>query len=515
VEDELAAGVPPDRIGYVSFTKRAAHEAAERACQRFSLSHVDLPYFRTLHSLCFRQLGLSGGDVLEGKKLMTDFAQYAGVRITGRFSEDGLMSGFEMGDRIIFMENLARVRCVSLEEQYRLDSDQLPWVLVSQVSRALATYKSEHNLMDYTDMLSEFVRSGIEVPLEVLVVDEAQDLSRLQWDVVSVLARKARRVCVAGDDDQAIYRWSGADSDHLIRLEGDSRVLGQSYRVPPAVQDVAGRMVPHMGNRRQKDWAAKVGTEGSVGYAQRFGDIDCGFRLTASGEPVQVLVLARNTYILWEQVIPHLRRQGIVWHHNDKPSVSSGVLGSIEAWERLRQGGSVTLQVARQLYDRMSSGVGVRRGFKELHVFDDRERVWDEEQNKRPRAEQEPFTVTKADLHSEGGLLVDGFWFDVLDRVPAGEREYIRTALATIKRSGTEATLENLTKPRVRISTIHGSKGGEADRVVLLKEIAARTFQEMRWASEDEARVWYVAVTRAREQLTIVDSTTPRACPWL
>ena len=85
VEGELARGVRPDRIGLLTFTRKAANEAADRACVRFGLTRADLPYFSTLHSLCFRQLGLRRGDVLEGQRLQA-FAQYAGVRISGKFS---------------------------------------------------------------------------------------------------------------------------------------------------------------------------------------------------------------------------------------------------------------------------------------------------------------------------------------------------------------------------------------------------------------------------------------------
>lgn len=53
VEQYLQKGIAPDRIGYFAFTRRAAHEAIERACLRFKLVKRDLPYFRTLHSLAF------------------------------------------------------------------------------------------------------------------------------------------------------------------------------------------------------------------------------------------------------------------------------------------------------------------------------------------------------------------------------------------------------------------------------------------------------------------------------
>jgi superfamily I DNA/RNA helicase len=53
VEEYLEKGVPPDRIGYFAFTRRAAEEAVSRAMKKFNLNKLDLPYFRTLHSLAF------------------------------------------------------------------------------------------------------------------------------------------------------------------------------------------------------------------------------------------------------------------------------------------------------------------------------------------------------------------------------------------------------------------------------------------------------------------------------
>jgi DNA helicase-2/ATP-dependent DNA helicase PcrA len=70
-------------------------------------------------------------------------------------------------------------------------------------------------------------------------------------------------------------------------------------------------------------------------------------------------------------------------------------------------------------------------------------------------------------------------------------------------------------QPRVRLSTIHSAKGGEADHVVLMTEMAERSFQEMKINPDDERRVWYVGVTRARERLTVVASQTHRECTWV
>jgi DNA helicase-2/ATP-dependent DNA helicase PcrA len=488
VEEELARGTPPDRIGYVTFTKRGAIEASERACKKFSLQSDQLPYFRTLHSLCYRALGLRTSDLLVNEKFF-DFANYAKIRVTGRsWSDDGLLTGFESGDRILFLENLARIKQIPLRQQYELDDDGLSWNEVERVASALRAYKARHSLLDYTDMLAEFVAHGQDARLQKLFVDEAQDLSSLQWSVVDLLSRSADRVVVAGDDDQAIYPWAGADVEHLIGMEGDARVLGQSYRCPPVIQRLSSKIISPIKNRRVKKWRAKAGGEGEIKHEATFGRVD------VSGEG-SVLVLARNGYIIKKQIEPVLRASGVLYERNGASSIKPSHLSAILSWEDLRKDRLITVGDARRMYGFISSGEdGVARGFKELKNYGD--------------DEDEP--VTMRDLIETGGLRVDPgkIWHDALDKMPPGDRSY----MVAVLRHG-----EKLrgTRPRVRVSTIHSAKGGQADHVVLMKEMAERPFAEMRINPEDERRVWYVGVTRAERKLTVVGSETHRECPWI
>jgi len=477
VEEELARGVPPDRIGYISFTKRAAAEAVSRACEKFGLDRRDLRYFRTIHSLCFQALGLNSGDVLEGKRLV-EFGDWLGVPFSEfvNFTEEGSTFGFLPGDRALFMENLARVRCVSLREQYEADNDGLPWSLVERVSRGLRQYKTDQHLMDYTDMLEGFVEGPWAPSLEVLFVDEAQDLSMLQWRVVHRLAQGARRVLVAGDDDQAIYHWAGAATEYFVSLPGRERVLGQSYRCPRLVQnlssDVVGRIPAQV--RRVKSWSPRP-DDGEVVRVGKPDEVDWG------GE--DLLVLVRNAYVARDFVLPILRQDGIIYEWKGHSSVRQTVLEAVVLWERLRRGLTVTGEEARKVYSFLRVGAGVKRGFKSL-----------------PRVQDEQ-TVDMAYLRGQGGLLVDGIWHEALwekgtGTVPDQDRAYLLRAL----KAGEKLTR----RPRVRVSTIHGSKGGEADHVVLMTDVAPRTHGEYARRPHDEDRVWYVAVTRTRSRLTLV-----------
>jgi DNA helicase II / ATP-dependent DNA helicase PcrA len=487
VEKEIAQGIPPDRIGFVTFTRKGADEAITRACKRFKLEASQLPYFRTLHSLCYRALQVKSGDLLIGKALF-EFADHAGIRVTGRaWSDDGLLTGFEQGDRALFLENLARIRQVPLRQQYDENNDGLNWNYIQRVSRALSEYKLSRGLLDYTDLLIQFVAEDRDIGIQKLFVDEAQDLSSLQWAVVDLLARSADRVVIAGDDDQAIYRWAGADIEHLIGMEGKARVLGQSYRCPPVVQRMSDKIITPVANRRQKKWKAKTGGSGAVDDAQSFAGVD----LASEGS---VLVLARNVYVLREQVEPALRAEGVVYEMAGKSSVDPDMIQAASSWEELRRGDPITLGDARRMYQFISTNTGIKKGFKTLPTY----------------GEDDDIPVTMTDLIQTGGLRVDPqkIWHDALDKLPVEDMSYMLAA----RRKG-----EKLKggKPRVRLSTIHSAKGGEADHVVVMKEMAKRTHEEMFQNMDDERRVFYVAVTRAKERLTIVSSDTKRECPWI
>lgn len=474
VEEELAAGTQPEQMAFVSFTRKAAHEAAERAQKKFDLPPARFKWFRTLHSLSFRVLGLSSGEVFEGDHVKT-FGDWVGIKMTGVFrTDEGSVAGQERGDRILFMENLARVRGVSLREQYDYEDDDLNWHEVEHVGRALEEFKRANNLLDYTDMLEQFCAQQWTPDIDVLIVDEAQDLSPLQWKVVWKLSVKARRIIIAGDDDQAIYRWSGAAVDYFIDLRGDSRVLGQSYRVPQLVQDVADRQIARVHHRRAKEWKPRD----EAGVVQQCGLNDVDW------DGQDVLVLARNIVYL-KEVEKRLRSYGMMYEFKTKPSIPDKLRTAIVTWDRLTRK-KLPQRVADVVcaYEYLESGTGVARGHKLLPS-------WGRDHE-----------VTVDMLQKDGGLLTTALWHEAFTRVPVPEREYIRSCLRRGERISQRA--------RIRLSTIHGAKGGEADHVVLLTDIAPRTWREIDKRPEDEARVWYVAVTRARQHLTVVDPAGPR-----
>jgi DNA helicase-2/ATP-dependent DNA helicase PcrA len=473
VERELADGVAPDRIAYISFTKKAVEEAISRALTRFNYKPEDLPWFRTLHSLAYRLLGLRRTDVMS-QTHFDQLGQSLGYtfNVKSMNPEDGFPLDANAGSKLLFIDGLARNRCVSLEEQWHAVNDQdVDLFALQRLHTSLRTYKDFHNLLDYTDMLEQVVLEKQQLHVDVVVIDEAQDLSRLQWAACRLLFRDAKRVYIAGDDDQAVYKWSGADVAQFLALEGDRRVLGKSYRLPRSVHRLACGVIQRVDNRFEKNWVARD-EEGIVEHLPHIDSVNL------DGEGT-TMILARNAYLL-NDTESTLRKSGKIYTTRyGTSSVSADHYMAIRTWERLRKGATASGAEVGVVYSHLRVGTGLARGFKGDNALD-------------PEAH-----YALPELCAHHGLLADGIWHDALDGIALNTREYYLTAL----RAGGKLN----ETPKIRISTIHAAKGGEADNVVLLTEMSQRTYRGYQAQSDDEHRVFYVGMTRAKRRLTLVD----------
>ena len=97
--DDYLKKTDPDKIGYFAFTQKAANEAKERAIKKFNLTEDDLPYFRTLHSLAFRKLGIKKENVMQ-KNHYVDLGKRLGFPVNYAKYED------EHGGYHLFFSNI-------------------------------------------------------------------------------------------------------------------------------------------------------------------------------------------------------------------------------------------------------------------------------------------------------------------------------------------------------------------------------------------------------------------------
>jgi DNA helicase-2/ATP-dependent DNA helicase PcrA len=467
MEEALEQGTPSHSVGYFSFTRKAANEAKERAVAKFTHLHedTDFPWFRTLHSLAYRCLGISSKDIMSVQHYK-DFAKSAGLELA---VEEGEEEYIVRTDHPVLNEiNIARIRRQDLRTYYNNSALEIEWYHFEYVERCYRKYKETHGLLDFTDLLERLIDDPKRLPrLSVLIIDEAQDLSGLQWDLVQALIDRSQKTFVASDDDQALYKWAGADVERLLDLPGEVKVLDQSYRIPARVHMLANQVVSRIKSRQPKTWAPRD-FEGQVLYYNDYADVD-----VSQG---QWLILSATNYLL-NGMYDWLKSQGLLFERNGQKSIPDTVLSAVLGWEALRKGKEVPFTVVRQIYKYLGSDY-IARGHKTL-----------------PKADVEALYSIER-LTKDHGLRTKDIWHQALTKIGEDKRDYIIALLRRHVGLRSEAN--------IKLSTIHGAKGGEADNVLLLTDLSGRFAKEYDRNPDDIHRLLYVAITRTRKALHIV-----------
>jgi DNA helicase-2/ATP-dependent DNA helicase PcrA len=467
VETELASGVHPMKVGYFAFTKKAATEARDRAIQKFPNLNpdTDFPFFRTLHSLAYRCLAISTKDMMSTENYR-EFAKEAGIELAIENGDEEF--AVKVDNPILNEINIARIRGMDLKTHYNQSRMDIEWYHFEYVERAYRHYKVSRSLLDFTDLLEFVLLDPSRLPsLDVLIIDEAQDLSLLQWRLVEQLALRAQRCFLAGDDDQAVYTWAGADVDSFLNFQGTVKVLEQSYRVPAKIHALANQVVTRIKHRQPKVWKARE-EEGVINYYNDFQQVD----ITKGNW----LILASTNYMLTD-MHDWIKSQGLLFERHGQRSVSEGILTAVLGWEKLRKGGEVPFLVLKMIYKYLDSDF-IKHGHKMLRTAD----------------QNAMFSICL--LKEKHGLLSEEIWHKALTKISEDRRDY----LVSLLRRNTKLTGH----VPIKLSTIHGAKGGEADNVLLLSDLSTRFAKDYEKNSDDINRLLYVGITRAKQSLHIV-----------
>lgn len=468
--DDYLKQTDPDKIGYFAFTQKAAHEARDRAMKQFNLEEDDLPYFRTLHSLAFRKLGLKKDQVMQ-KRHYKDLGSKLGFPVgyaVYQEDHDGTGCTFGSDSEYLRIIQLAQLKNITIEQQYDLKEhvQDLSFSNLRIISNELKRYKKEYSLIDYNDMILDFTKSDKSPKFDVVFIDEAQDLSLMQWEMARSIWKKTEDSFIAGDDDQAIYKWAGADVDSFIALKGQYLPLTQSYRIPAKVHGLAMGIINRIRNRIDKTWQPKV----NEGTLQRHFDVD-SIDMTKG----DWLVLSRTRHMLTD-IGESLYRQGLYYKNKYKRTNEQVLHEAATAWEYLRQGQLITYKQVESISKYM--------GPKHWHA-----------KKIKGMAKESFYGIDQ--LVKDYGLQVKTVWYEAFDEAGQTEVDYLRK----MRKNGEKLN----EKPRIELSTIHGAKGGEATNVVLLTNLTENTMRSYERNPDDENRLFYVGATRTKENLHIIE----------
>ena len=465
--DKYLKKINPNRIGYFAFTKKAAHEARDRAIAKFNLTEEDLPYFRTLHSLAFRRLGIQKQNVMQ-KRHYADLGNKLGFPVDYEENEQEMNGIFSTKSDYLRIIQLAKLRNISFEKQYDLKehTQDVEFNKLKIIANELERYKKEYGLVDFNDMILNFIKSNSSPNFDVVFIDEAQDLSLMQWKMVKTIWNRTTDNYIAGDDDQAIFKWAGADVDSFIALDGKFIRLTQSHRVPAKIHEIAMKIISKVNNRIPKLWKPKM-KEGKLTIHADFRDIDM-----SQGE---WLVLTRTRSLL-DELEDILYQKGYFYKNKFKKGYESDLYESITQWEKWRKGGTLDYQTISNIFSYISP---------------------------RQLEKEKIALMNKSDFYSlkycqkKYGLLTEKVWYEALDEAPFRRVSYIRK----MRQNGEKLNQD----PRITLSTIHGAKGGQCQNVVLLTDLTRRTYEEYEKRPDEVNRLFYVGATRTKEHLHIVE----------
>jgi len=292
----------------------------------------------------------------------------------------------------------------------------------------------------------------------------------MQWEMVKkVLVPRAKKVFYAGDDDQCIYSWMGVDVKDFLNSSSNKIILDKSYRVPLSVHEIAEDMVKRIGIRQDKVWQPTT-KQGAVIWHYDIMDVDL-----RTGE---WLILGRTNYIT-NKIANKLKESGyLFWKEGSGWSISLNVLNGIEVWNRICKKQQLPISEWKNFSKITQPHVFTKHGKRVLNSLD-------------------PEKLYSID-HMGDCLTVSAetHWNQVI-KVSEKELTYINS----VRKSGEKIWSGS---PRIKISTIHKAKGGEADNVLLMLESSKACAESP--DQDSEIRTFYVGATRAKQELHIVDS---------
>lgn len=552
-------GIAPESILTMTYTVAATQEMRTRFAARFGEAEAARMEFRTINgvaariiALYSRMYGRTPPDLLQSESETTPLLLQLWQSINHEYAAESTLK--ELRTAITYIKNM----CLTDAELDELETDleNLP-----ELYRAYQQALKARHKMDYDDQLcfalqilngAPAVAAAFRKRYRYFCVDESQDTSRVQHEIIRVLAQQSGNLFMVGDEDQSIYGFRAAYPQALMDFEKTypgARVLlmEENYRSREPILAAANRFVARNRYRRPKTIAPTQGAGEPIRVVEvrrRADQLDFLFAEAQHCE-VETAVLFRNH----ESALPIIdlcERRGV-------PYGCKAVEQTFFTNKIVRDVADIFALAARPddagtfLRCYFKFGVPVTRAQALYAAGQARQHgqgCWTaliNEDSIRPRTRAAMAEVA-AGLARLPRMAADDAVRFLTDQLGYGK--YLdkngmdRAKLAVLEMLGAQEPTprrllrrlaelrtivqEHVTPPGCKflLSTIHSAKGLEYDRVILLDvldgilpakpELCCRTPAETRQYEEDR-RLFYVAMTRARQELVLFDCTAERS----
>jgi DNA helicase-2/ATP-dependent DNA helicase PcrA len=546
LEDE---DVDVNDVLVVSYTRAAAAEIRERLAERLDTTPRALKgNVSTMHAKAYELLNLSRGDVV-GESDKEAFCEEFGVEYEDEYKSGGRRTARSttLGNKIIATSQwLQRTRrdvadWYDVPFQWNVEEVRLPpeidpnaqegnkytptWpsdddrVDVPETIRAWRAYKGDNGLVGFADMLERVKQRALVPHVDYLVIDEFQDITTLQYDVYEEWKPHMERVLIAGDDDQVVYAWQGADPDLLLDTPRDEDViLPNSYRLPSKILNVVNREIRHIEKRQEKDLKPRKegGTVEGV-FNPSMLDLARNVRYTVEQDEGTVMLLFRARYQMF-QFIDEFLPLGMPFSvMTDQRMWTDRLTDYVRAVEKLEDDDPVTGLEARRLADMLQESAF---GSNER---DDLYDLIDEYEEGAETDDLAAIEISTDEIRSLAPFVPDGASAsDMVRKVTSFQRNSVGAYF--------DGPYQGMDPDRVRLGTIHSAKGREADHVFVSTDLTEKVVEQMAASvseeeldakgideftsttspvpilTDNERRVFYVGMSRARERLVILEN---------
>lgn len=288
-------GVLPSRILAVTFTNKAAREMRGRLADLLGQSADDrqfMPWMGTFHSICVRLLrydgpliGISNRFVIydEDDRLALIKQQMKSLGLTDKDIKPRLVGSIisKSKNDLMSTEDYANAARGPLEQK------------VAEIYRNYQVELSRASALDFDDLLIKTVdllkgnaeaRRRWQDQFEHILIDEYQDTNAVQYALIKLLMNAQRNLCVVGDDSQSIYSFRGADYTNILNFERDfpgAEVvkLEQNYRSTDAILTLANTLISHNTQRTDKNLWTELKGGNEPKFWHVYSDAEEGSRI--------------------------------------------------------------------------------------------------------------------------------------------------------------------------------------------------------------------------------------------
>ncbi len=539
-------GIDVNDLLLVSYTRAAAAEVRERLAERQGVSPRSLRgNVGTMHATAYDLLNLSRDDVVDESDKEA-FCEDYGLEYEDEYKSGGRRTARStaLGNKIIatsqwlqrtnrevadwydvpFHWNVEEVRLpADLDPKSQEGNKYTPtWssdddrVSVPESIRGWRAYKGEEGIVGFADMLERVTQRSLIPSVDHLAIDEFQDITQLQYDVYQEWKPQMDRVIIAGDDDQVVYAWQGADPKLLLDEGGDDVILDTSYRLPSNVLQVVQRVIHHISERQEKNLTPRM-EGGDVEFQQGPSVLDLvrDVRDTVDTDDGSIMVLFRARYQMFD-FMDEFVTSGIPFSVMTDGRMWTDRLGDYaDGIANFQDGEPVTGLQARRLADMLvDSAFGSNERDELFDAIDELEEAADTDDLTELRIDPDvisdhaPFMPDRASAA------------DMVRKVTKFQKTGLRSFFANDYRDEP--------KDRVRVGTIHSAKGREADHVYVATDLTEKVVEHMASTApegavpegveftprsnpvpvltDNERRVFFVGMSRARERLVVMEN---------